>query len=439
MQQIAHVGRGVERLAAASDPVFPPALIDKLRDHLLRAPDRRLERIRPFALADNWSVSRSLLLDLLLFAASQSLVDIAWDLVCPGCYVAHEVAPSLRRIAQQGQCDACGEAYSRDLADSVELIFRPHREVRDLVTGVYCTGSPAMRPHVLVQQVLDPHEHRSVTVNLPIGQLYFRAEKKPATGEVLVSRAALSSETTVKFSDTAVDVVPAVLRPGSASITLVNNTDQVQVVRLMVAPDKSDSVTAALAVTHPTFRTLFSEELLAEGEHLRVGSLAFVALSAVDRARLFSQFGDAALFARYRDLAALIEKQATVEQGTVFRNGLEGTLIAFSTPAAAVRTALSLIQQVKSQLPFTVRAAVHCGQCILVSRGAQVEYFGETIEQTWALLADAAPNNIVVSSAVDSDSAALSATLSGGFERRVAHSISTEYAGRRITRLIPTT
>src|SRR5262249_26317925 len=146
-------------------------LVERLADLLRFAPDARLSRLRPYALADAWGASRPEVLDLFLHAADAGLLDIAWDLLCPGCYVSHEVKASLGGVAGHGACLACGEQYARDLAGSVELIFRPHREVRALSTEVYCVGSPARRPHVLLQQVLAPGESRHVTVDLPRADL----------------------------------------------------------------------------------------------------------------------------------------------------------------------------------------------------------------------------------------------------------------------------
>ena len=84
-----------------------------------------------------------------------------------------------------------------------------------------------------------------------------------------------------------------------------------------------------------------------------------------------------------------------------------------------------------------VRIAVHAGRCIAVARGARVEYFGETIERTVALLADARGASIAVSSAVDDEPAAFEAMQAPGVERKIGTSRGGEYAGRRVTHLAP--
>ena len=41
--------------------------------------------------------------------------------------------------------------YDLDFANSVEMIFRVHPEVREADLGVYCIGGPSHSPHVVAQ------------------------------------------------------------------------------------------------------------------------------------------------------------------------------------------------------------------------------------------------------------------------------------------------
>jgi serine/threonine protein kinase len=435
--QVARVTAGIARLSALAQHRFAEPLLERLRDLLLSAPDKRIERIRPYSIADAWEERRPEVLDMLLYGANAGLVDIAWDLICPACYVAHEVAPSIGRIAQQGSCDACGEAYTRDLATSVELIFRPHREVRDIGAAVYCMGSPAMRSHVLVQQVLAPGERRAIVVTLPRADLLLRAERRPGSAEISSSPAGLAAACEARVGESGVEVKPSIVRAGEVEISLVNDTGAHQIIRLERPPQKADSVTAAAAMTHPTFQGFFSDELLPEGQHLRVSHMAFVAVEIDDRARTLKDLGDAVAFARFSDLVSRVSELAEREQGSVCRSSFDVVLAAFPAAAPAVRAALSIAGAARSSGPLPVRVAVHAGRCIAVSRGARLDYFGETIERTTALLNDGSAGSVVVSSGVDDDPAALFAMQVPDVERKVGTSRAGEYGGRRVTRLYP--
>lgn len=430
--QIDRVSLGIGRLARG-ERRFSAALLERLRDTLLHAPEKSLERLRPFALADAWGEARPEVLDLLLHAANAGLVDVAWDLSCPRCMVAHEVAASLRQVVERGACSACGEAYTRDLARSVELIFRPHHEVRGGATGVYCVGSPAMRPHVLVQQALAPRERREIAVTLPRGALLVRVDRRSPSLELSSSPAGIAAACEVRLGESEIEASAAFLRAGEVTLSLVNDTGAHQLLRVERAPRASDSLPAAAAMTHPTFQSFFSDELLAEGEHLRVGHMAFVAVAVEDRARVLQDLGDAAAFARFSELARRVTAAAEREQGIVARAMFEGTLCAFSSSAAAVRAAIAISFPGPAEASLPARVAVHAGRCIAVSRGARVEYFGETIERTTALLADARAGVAAVSSAVDDEPSALAAMLAPGLARTVGTTRAGEYGGRRVT------
>ncbi len=431
--QIDRVSLGIVRLTRGKRR-FAGELLDRLRDALLYAPDKGLERLRPFAIADAWGEARPDVLDLLLHAANAGLVEVAWDLSCPRCAVAHEVAASLKQVVEQGACSACGEVYSRDLARSVELIFRPHPEVRFGATGVYCVGSPAMRPHVLVQQALAPRERREITVTLPRGALLVRADRRSPTVELSSSPAGIAAACELRLGEAEIEASTAFLRAGEeVTLSLVNDTGEHQILRVERPPRTSDSLPAAAAMTHPTFQSFFSDELLAEGEHLKVGHLAFVAVSVEDRARVLQDLGDAAAFARFTELTRRVTAAAEREQGIVARAVFDGTLCAFSSSAAAVRAAIAINGRGAGEAWLPARVAVHAGRCIAVARGARVEYFGETIERTTALLADARAGVVAVSSAVDDEPAALAAMLAPGLSRTVGTTRAGEYGGRRVT------
>ena len=148
---------------------FDRDLLEKVAAHLLSAPSQVLAAMRPYALADEWKVDRAALLELFLHAAHLGVLTIAWDVICPKCLVAHETVGELAGVTRIGTCDACVNTYERDLSASVELVFRPDARIRETERVTYCVGAPALRPHVLVQQVLDPGEVRTVSLRLDQG------------------------------------------------------------------------------------------------------------------------------------------------------------------------------------------------------------------------------------------------------------------------------
>jgi hypothetical protein len=436
------VAQGMDQLCRRG--TFAPAIVRRLAELLLFAPDKKLERLRPHALADAWAAPRAEVLDLFLHAAGAGLLDVAWDLLCPGCYVAHEVRASLGTVTSQGACHACGERYTRDLAGSVELIFRPHRAVRAIGTATYCVGSPALRPHVLAQQILAPGERRQVVVDLPRSGLQVSAERWPGAAELGATPLGISAACTARIVPGGVDLRPAVVRAGEVTLTLANDTDRHQVVRLETPPQRSDAVMASTAMTHPSFQGMVSEASLACGEHLTVSRMAFLVVEVADRAHLFHERGDAPALARVEELADLLAAAVAQHQGTVFRQSYERTLAAFARPASALRAALAVAASGRpAELGCALRVAVHAGRCLALTTGARrapagapIEYFGETIERTAALLPESRPGSVAVSQAIEEDPAALAAMHEPPVARRVAVTQGGPYGGRRVIRLV---
>src|SRR5262249_35434324 len=114
--QRAKVAEGARHLCR--DRSFPEPLVGRLAHLLPHAPDKRLERVRAYALADAWRERREEVLDLLLHAADVGLVVISWDMICPECRTAHEACATLQRVARAGTCTTCGAGYERDLSCS---------------------------------------------------------------------------------------------------------------------------------------------------------------------------------------------------------------------------------------------------------------------------------------------------------------------------------
>jgi hypothetical protein len=164
---VARADLAVDRLPKTHP--FDPALVTRLRDHVLYLPDKALEKLRPYALADAWGSERAEVLDLCLHAVDAGLLSLAWDLVCPRCMTAPETSASLAGVTRTGACEACKAMYDRDLADSVELVFLPHPSLRDAKPRLYCVAPPALRPHVAVQQLLRAGETRAIVVPLAAG------------------------------------------------------------------------------------------------------------------------------------------------------------------------------------------------------------------------------------------------------------------------------
>ncbi|MEO5727349.1 MAG: protein kinase, partial [Byssovorax sp.] len=205
---------------------FPTLLVDALVSFVLFAPDKEVERLRPFTLADTWKADRSEVLDLFLHAAGKGLLEIAWDMICPDCRVSHDTSASLQQVGRTGACAACGIAYERDLAGTVEVIFRPHPGLRALDIKMYCGGEPGQRPHIVAQQILDPGERRTIVLRLDRGPHRLIASRAGRAAELTASAVGSSASASLCLTPETLEAQPPVVRAGEVTLDLENQTSR---------------------------------------------------------------------------------------------------------------------------------------------------------------------------------------------------------------------
>ena len=418
-----------------------PHLVRCVVDHVLYQPTKVLERIRPYALADAWGKDRAEVLGVLLESANRGLLDIGWELICPRCLASHESSASLKSVERLGVCVPCNRTYERDLRESVELVFRPHPALRDARPTTYCAGAPALRPHVLAQQLLAPGEARVLKLDLPSGDYRIVASHVLSPFAFTVSTAAYMSELGADILDDVIDARPSTVRSGALRIALTNATAHDQILRVEIAHGENDRVTAADVLTSPDFSDLFSQEMLAEGEHMTVSRMAFVFARLDARAKLLARHGDAGAWAVLRRLDSLFDETVRAHSGTIVPSSLDGRVAAFNTSESALSAAIAAIAAIRRPDVGAVVdgeslvVAVHDGQCLVLTREGRTEYFGKTLHRGMALLDDARPGGIALSTSVAADRAVAVALESAGVTWEIATTEGGPYKGTRVVRL----
>jgi serine/threonine protein kinase len=422
---------------------FDRVLLEKLASYLLAAPSQVLAAMRPYALADAWNVDRAALFELFLHAAHLGVLTIAWDVICPKCLVAHESVGGLAGVTRLGTCEACVNTYERDLSASVELIFRPDARIRETERVTYCVGAPALRPHVVMQQVLEPGETRTVPVRLDQGVYRVVAAQASTDGDLVASAVGYESRVAVVIraagasEGVAVVARPAYVLAGDLDLTFRNETDLEQTVRVEHAEGRADRVAAVRAITHPTFRDFFGDELIGHGEHLNVSRITFLFLEAEERARVFAGLGDVRACELFEELDAIFRAQLEAEEGTDVAAPLGLSIAAFSHPQRAVQAAIGILRnarkkRVADEGAVRVRLAVHEGRCLALTRGARVEYFGETLHRGVSLLEDSRPGALAISASVASDRRVASRIHAASLVSSIIESTHGPYQGRRV-------
>ncbi|MDF2692448.1 MAG: stkP 5 [Labilithrix sp.] len=417
---------------------FDGVIVEQLETLLLTAPDGVVGTLRPFELADVWGTDRAETLDAFIHAAHAGVVEPTWDVICPKCMIAHESVCDLQQVMKHGTCTACATSFERDLKDSVELVFAPHPAARAVSRATFCIGAPAKRPHVIAQQLLEPGEVRKVTIDLPRGSYRLAGSMAKRSAEIVASAVGFENQCEVIFDGERLEGRPTIVNAGSVRLALHNASAAEATIRVETAGVRDDSVSAADALTHPSFRALFSEQLLAAGEHLGVRHLAFLFVELAANEAHFDTVGDSLACADLSRLDDLVADEARQNEGDVVPSALAMSILAFPTSLRAIRAALSLRQRIiAANLTSPLSIAVHDGRCIALTRGGRPEFFGETLFRGQSLLRDCPPGGIALSASVVSDRAVAVAVHESGLSVAVDKAQEGPYAGRRVTLLLP--
>jgi hypothetical protein len=213
-------------------------------------------------------------------------------------------------------------------------------------------------------------------VQLPEGLYHLVTRPVPSTLALRVRPGAVLSALDVvvgSVRDATVD-----LAIGEQSLTLVNDTDRHQQIRIERAAPRDDVVTAARALSSSLFRRLLPDQIPGEGTLLRVSSLTMLAVVPASAA--------------YR----VVDDVVAAHAGCVVRLHGDGVLASFVDAVAAARAVRALAQ--RSELP--VAAAVHRAPAGAVTFNERVDYFGRCVQEVIDLVDRASAGELVLSRAV---------------------------------------
>src|SRR5262249_15744416 len=173
---------------------------------------------------------------------------------------------SLKALREHGRCEACNLDFDLDFANSVELIFRVHPDLRATDLGTYCIGGPAHSPHVVAQARLAPGERMEFALSLGEGSYRLRGPPLPWGADFAAQPDAGLGHWEVRLQGgTQSPLIPA-LRSGRQVLAVSNEQAHEIIVRVERTTPRTDVLTAARASALALFRELFPTETLAPGQ-----------------------------------------------------------------------------------------------------------------------------------------------------------------------------
>ncbi len=310
--------------------------------------------MRPIPLAERLALDPDQMIAACLHGAREGLLELHWDLLCPVCRISCQITDTLRAIAEHAHCAACNNDFRLDFANSIELIFRVHPEVRAADVGTYCIGGPAHSPHVPAQVRVAAGERIELELELSTGAYRLRGPQLPWSVDFQVRPAVHNRRWEIDLAAPPTENPPRVCAGGQL-LTIFNPHPRELVVRIERMASPSDALTAARAASLALFRELFPGEVLAPGQLATVSTVTFLvtALDLAQADQLYQSLGDARAFGVIHEHFRLLDSAIRRGGGAVVKTQGEGLVASFADVAAAVRTALEL----PARWPWTNRRA----------------------------------------------------------------------------------
>jgi class 3 adenylate cyclase len=382
-----------------------PEQARRLEAWLLASADAELERIRPYALADAWGASRRDLLELCLRATRLGLLEMRWNLLCPLCRGSKAAYPSLQELEKHVHCEACCIDFDVNFDRLAEVTFRPHPAIRKIDARDYCVGGPQRTSHVVVQQLLQPGEKRTLSIPLEEGRYRLRAIHLRG-GQALIARKEGKETVALRAQADGWADNEAVLSL-QPTIRFENGTEKEQLFLLERMAWTDQAATAAEVIAFQTFRDLFATEVLRSGEQISVGSMTILFTDLRESTRMYREMGDAAAFARVVKHFRTLQRAIVEEGGAIIKTIGDAVMAAFAHPASGLRALLKAQRELagapRHYKPLGLKAGLHTGPCIAVTLNDRLDYFGSTVNIASRLEKYSEGGDVILSRAAFSD------------------------------------
>ncbi len=373
--------------AALAREAHDPALVERLRRHLLEAPDAAVVKMRPFELADRWGAGRRETLILFLQATTAGLLQMSWDVLCPNCRVAKASYPSLKELRPEAHCDTCAITYDAGFDRNVEVRFTVAPVLRRVAAGTFCIGGPMTTPHVVAQVDLAPGREASLAAHLEAGSYRLRSLQSRGSAIVEAGAAAPGAlQVPIVVTEETIEPSAIALGAGSISLSLASRAAVPVTVALERREWADTAATAALVSTLQEFRDLFSSEVLAPGIQVAIEKLALVFTDLAGSTALYLAVGQARAFRIVQDHFRLLFAAVEENQGAVVKTIGDAVMAAFPSAAAAVDAALAMQRRIRTlevepsiNTATLLKVGVHQGPVVAVTANERLDYFGTTV------------------------------------------------------------
>lgn len=391
MNEIDTRGREQERarvseFVARAHQFLDSPVMDRIGDAIGRYPDEELRRMQPKAFAQRWLTPREDTLNAFLAATRAGLLKMRWDVICPHCRGDKQNLASLSLVRERAFCPSCNIDFDVDLDRSLEAVFTPHPQVREVPEFHYCLGGPGTTPHIVYQKLLAPGEQHAFSIRLAEGRYRVRFSGCSQYRWLQLGAAGVA-DALWQVHDNGVDGADLDGCAGRPLAVTFHNASKRNVLVAMESVEWArDALSAGELVADQRFRDLFSNEVLAPGIKLAVESATILFTDLVGSTAMYNDLGDARAFSLVRTHFDILHQLVQKHQGAIVKTIGDAIMAVFTRPENALLAAHELHDQVDRYVRqkghdrgAELKIGLHEGPCIAVTLNEKLDYFGTTV------------------------------------------------------------
>ena len=394
----------IERIIQAG---VDPDVAKKLQRCIAQGSALDLASLRPLAMAEQLDVSGDAMIDACLIAASEGILSLRWDILCPTCRVSASTSDLLSEVNAHTHCEACDVDFQSNLASAIEMVFRVHPEIREANVGQYCIGGPEHSPHVVAQVRVDSGECLDLSVDLGVGDYLIRGPQLPRTQTIRVQSAAAPSSVDFSLSTIGSGVHTPKLRAGRQTIMFQNDEPNLKVVRIERMIARDDVVTAAMMSANPRFRQLFPDQSLASDNPIQTETMTFLATSINNIDTIYESLGESDAYSAIQNHHTQLATAVIGAEGTIVKTIGEKMLASFNRREDAVIASQRIRELLredaaKPSQQLSIGIGIHSGPALVTTQNSQLDYFGATVRAAGSL-PELADSDTLITETVYSD------------------------------------
>lgn len=400
-------------------PGLDPKLVDALAARIADPDDWRAFRVNPLAFAEELGLVPTAALDVFLHAARAGLLELRFNLICPGCGgIEHQLTRMDAVPPREWHCVVCDRQLQAELDDRVEVSFSPELGVRQLALEPFKDVANYWRFFFTANfQRSKPLQDfvgaitRAMHVVPPGAEVSFTLEVKPGETFRLLS-IDTHSETYLPADDGGVSRVEVTalptglqpkelaVAPGPVNISVVNRGDRpVGFMAVKVDWETLGEIlrahpsvmrpflTAKMLLNNQTFRDLFRVQTLDANLRLRLRSLTLLFTDLKGSTELYDRTGDIRAYSFVREHFKVLADAVKRNHGAIIKTMGDAIMASFNEPTDAAKAAVEMMHGMDA-LNASLRAeghdtglkvGLHEGPALAVTSEDRLDYFGQTV------------------------------------------------------------